>query len=289
MINLKIKGGLGNQLFQYAIARQLAIKNNTLLNVDYSLYGQRGADTPRQYELNLFNTNIASNNRSNFIYFVLSFFDKIFNKLNFKKRLYLNKYYFEKGIIFDNSVLSLKDNSWITGFFQSEKYFNSISDLIHEELMFKNVSELEKIPVYQNIKEANSVFIHIRRGDYISNPRYANFYYSCPLDYYRQAISLIQEKVENPKFFIFSDDADWVKQNITINNAFFVSDLKLKDYEDLFLMSKCQHAIIANSSFSWWGGWLICNKDKIIIAPKKWFQDEKINSDDILPEQWVKI
>jgi len=289
MINLKIKGGLGNQLFQYALARSLAIKNNTSLNVDYSSYNQPGTDTPRQYELNLFNTKVVSNNKSSFFYFVLSFLNKVFNKLGFRRTTYFNQYYFEKGVNFDNKILFLKDNSWLTGFFQSEEYFNNISELIRSELTFKDISSLEKLSVYQEIRKTNAVFIHIRRGDYINNPRYANFYYSCPLDYYKQAIALIEKRVNNPKFFIFSDDADWVRENLMIDNAVFISALKLKDYEDLFLMSQCQHAIIANSSFSWWGAWLINSKDKIIVAPEKWFQNDKIDSSDIIPESWIKL
>lgn len=274
MINLKIKGGLGNQLFQYVAARNLAALNNTDLNIDYSYYSNSGLDTPRQYLLDLFNIKPVSHIKSGILYNILDFYNKVLRKLSLNKKLYLNKYYFEKGVEFDNKFFDLKDNVWLTGFFQSAKYF---PDNIREELTLKDSTGIKNI-----IAPGESVFIHVRRGDYLNN----KVYEFCSLDYYNQAVDLIREKVADPKFYVFSDDIDWVKNNLNIGDAIYLSN---SDYEDLYLMSQCRHAIIANSSFSWWGAWLIDNPNKIVIAPNNWFTDKTISTKDLIPDNWIRI
>jgi len=271
MINLKIKGGLGNQLFQYAAARNLATLNNTDLNIDYSYYNHSGADTPRQYLLDLFNIKPVKHIKSNSLYQVFDLINKILRKLSLNKNLYFDKYYFEKGVEFDDAFLSLKDDVWLTGFFQSAKYF---SESIREEFKFNGPNNI--------IEAGESVFIHVRRGDYLNNSTYE----SCSLDYYNQAINLIKEKIVNPKFYIFSDDMEWVKNNLNIPEATYLS---YSDHEDLYLMSQCRHAIIANSSFSWWGAWLINNPGKIVVTPSKWFRNKTINTKDLIPDSWIRI
>jgi len=142
----------------------------------------------------------------------------------------------------------------------------------------------------QKIKEKNSVSLHIRRGDYLTMQKAIDTIGVCPLDYYDKAIREITRKIKNPTFFIFSDDINWVKENLKTNSpTIFVSGGKLKDYEELILMSKCKHNIIANSSFSWWGAWLNNNPNKIVIAPKKWFKDTSKNTRDLIPESWLKL
>ncbi len=284
MINLKIKGGLGNQLFQYAVARSLALKNNVNINIDYSYYNQAGPDTPRQYLLDLFKVKVADNHSANSVYEKIHLLHKVLRKLGVKTRLYAKKYYFENGVGFDPRVLELKDHIWLTGFFQSYKYFSDIADILREELKLRAT-----FPVNSNITETESVFIHIRRGDYVSDNAASLFFGLCSLDYYEGAIKLMKEKLTNPKFFIFSDDISWVKNNLKLDEAVYVSDGKLQDFEELSLMSHCHHAIMANSSFSWWGAWLIDNKDKIVIAPKQWFTNKKISTKDLIPENWIRI
>jgi Glycosyl transferase family 11 len=271
MINLKIKGGLGNQLFEYAAARNLATLNNTDLNIDYSYYNHSGSDTPRQYLLDIFNIKPVKHVKSGYWYSVIDLCNKILRKLSLNRGVYFSKYYFEQGVEFDDKFFSLKDGVWLTGFFQSAKYF---SESIREEFKFSGPDNI--------IETGESVFIHVRRGDYVNNSTYE----SCSLDYYNQAVGLIKEKVVSPKFYIFSDDIAWIKDNLNITNAIYLSN---SDREDLYLMSQCRHAIIANSSFSWWGAWLINNPDKIVIAPSKWFRDKKINTKDLTPDKWIRI
>lgn len=284
MINLKIKGGLGNQLFEYAIARSLAINNNVEINIDYSYYNHPGPDTKRQYLLDLFKVKVADNHSANSVYDKIHLLHKVLRKIGFKTRLYLKKYYFENGVNFDPRVLNFKDHIWLTGFFQSYKYFEDIQDVIRSEFKLR-----ADFPVNNNITETESVFIHIRRGDYVSNGAANKFFGLCSLDYYQRAINIMSERLINPKFFIFSDDISWVRDNLKLVNAVYVSDGKLKDFEELSLMSQCHHAITANSSFSWWGAWLINNPSKIVITPQQWFADKKADASDLIPDTWLKI
>ncbi|MEI6553564.1 MAG: alpha-1,2-fucosyltransferase, partial [bacterium] len=137
---------------------------------------------------------------------------------------------------------------------------------------------------------SNSISIHIRRGDYISNQEANNFHGSCSIDYYTEAINIIKGKVSNPIFFVFSDDIAWVKENLKSDIvATWVSEYNLDNTEDLLLMSFCKHQIIANSSFSWWGAYLNRNINKIVIAPKKWIANKGYNTDEITPSSWIKL
>ena len=136
-----------------------------------------------------------------------------------------------------------------------------------------------------------AVSLHIRRGDYVSNPVTNNYHGTCSLAYYKKAVLLLKEKIENPSFFIFSDDLLWARENLDfINDMTFIDlDKSIPDHEEMHLMSQCKHNIIANSSFSWWGAWLNENSDKIVIAPKKWFSDNTINTEDLIPAKWMRI
>jgi hypothetical protein len=139
------------------------------------------------------------------------------------------------------------------------------------------------------ILSTNSVSIHIRCGDYLS-PKYISIYGGiCTIEYYKRAISYILQTVDNPVFFIFSDDIEWTKDNITINNAIFVSNNKgINSFLDMYLMSICKHNIIANSSFSWWGAYLNKNKNKKVIMPNRWF-NSKLPDPNVFDSKWIKL
>ena len=136
-----------------------------------------------------------------------------------------------------------------------------------------------------------SVCIHIRRGDYVEDIITNQFHGVCNLDYYYRSIEYIASKIKNPYFFVFSDDPLWVKQNLILKYPcdYIDQNFGKKDYEDMRVISKCKHNIIANSSFSWWGAWLNINPNKIVIAPKNWFKSKAINTKDLIPESWFKI
>ena len=291
MIIIKLQGGLGNQLFQYAIARYFAIKNNAQVKLDISWYQTQ---TFRKYELD--NLNITGD-------------IAVLNEINkFKKYQYKNgggifrylyntfianekKYIREKSFVFSKSILEVKDNAYLDGIWFSEKYFSSVSDTIRREITLKIPLHTNLDQIRQIMRDTESVSICIRRTDFTNNPKVSAIHGLLPMEYYDMAIEKIKEKLINPNFFIFSDDIEWAKQNFKIKYpTYFVSDPNTLDAcQQLMLMSECKHNISANSSFSWWGAWLCTNPNKIIIVPKKWFKEESRNTDDLIPESWIKL
>ena len=192
-----------------------------------------------------------------------------------------NSIYVEKAFTYDE----IPNVEAIDGYFQSEKYFvnhrTGILDLF--EMPFKIKDYIDK--KYKKLLEGNTCSIHIRRGDYLKNPQYHPIQ---DLSYYEKAISKISKNNENVKFLVFSDDINWCKEKLKNINLTFIENEK--DYIDLYLMSLCKNNIIANSTFSWWSAWLNKNKNKIVIAPSKWFGPAaNLDSKDIVPESWEKI
>ena len=290
MIIIKLKGGLGNQMFQYAFGRKLSLKLNTPLyldiNEDTETKGLK-QDIVRPFLLNRFNikASIATLEETTLIRKPLKiYFTKLFKKLT--------KYNHYK---FDPKVLSIKDNTYLEGYwFQSEKYFSNVrTQLLEDFTLSQNLStEAEKIA--ESIRQAqSSVSVHIRRGDYANDPVTLAYHGLAPIEYYKQAIKLLQEKRDHPVFYIFSDDIEWVKQNFPLPPlSQIVSDKNsgnLAEYEELALMSLCKDHIIANSSFSWWGAWLGQDKNKMVIAPKQWIADKTVDTNDIYPKEWIRV
>jgi len=293
MIITKIYGGLGNQLFQYALGKSLALKNNTPLKLDISFFEQEQAHvTYRKYGLSDFNINavIATAEEVNKIKrnHLKGLFKSIYWRLQYRKPYYKQNYIKEKSFTFDNNILNSPQNIYLDGYWQSPKYFENIRNILLKELSLKNPLNISEQQYFEKIQNTNSVSIHVRRGDYISNPKHTEIYAQLGMNYYNSAIAYIKEKVEKPSFFIFSDDMDWVKTNFkTIENCIFIDSNNAA--HSLSLMSACKHNIIANSTFSWWGAWLNYNEYKIVIVPQKWFVSEKINKKDMCPESWLAI
>ncbi len=266
MVIVKIIGGLGNQMFQYAYAKSLEIRGfevklDLSSFINYKLHGG--------FQLDKYNINIEQ----------AKYYRLLFSRINPFIKLK------EKNLMFDNNLLLLNGNEYIKGYFQTEKYFLEIRDLLLKQFTFsKEISNSTK--KYKSIiKNKNSCSIHIRRGDYVSDSKTNNIHGICSLNYYKKAIELIKKKYENTNFYIFSDDITWTKGNLEIKNSVYI-DHKCMPHEDIYLMSICMHNIIANSSFSWWGAWLNKNNDKTVIAPVKWFKTKK---NEIIPENWTKI
>lgn len=290
MIIIKIQGGLGNQLFQYALGRSLSLKLDTTLKLDLTAF-ETGKN--RKYELDQFKvmTEIASKNEikkfKSSRSLVLSRLSKYFPFL-YGKSAYIS----EKKYNFDPRVLNLPKNRYLEGYWQSEKYFCHNSELIRKELTFKNSATGANLATLKKISSKNSsICLHVRRGDYISDKITRNVFRSCDLKYYSKAINLFEKKITKPVFFVFSDDINWAKMNIKTTNKiyFFDNNSPDKSYEDLRLMSECKNFIIANSTFSWWGAWLSQHDSKIVITPKHWFTDLKINTSDLCPKEWMRI
>lgn len=287
MIITKIHGGLGNQMFQYAIAKAIAKKREDAYKVDISFYPNQ---TLRKYQLSFFNIkeSIATLDEVN----NLKGKDNLISKIRKKLKVEKQSYYLEKIFsVYDKTVFKYKDNLYLDGYWQNEKYFLDIrEDLIKEFTLKNEISDFAK-KYLKKINYLDSVSIHIRRGDYIANQHTNSVHGVCNIEYYKNAIEYINNIIKNPNYFIFSDDIVWCKENFDfLKNKIFVDDTK-SEFEDLELMKNCKHNIIANSTFSWWSAWLNNNDGKVIIAPKQWFSDSKMqeSSGDIIPKQWIRI
>lgn len=281
MITSVLSGGLGNQMFQFAASYAASRRLGCDLRLDVSNYNKN----LRSYELNVF----PSINKS----FKVGNFLKFNNGNRLKKLLfkYFDNYFYEKyAFIYDPEIETISKNTILNGYFQTEKYFKSYRDDLLKIFSFPHEKIKKLAFLTEEINTYNSVAIHVRRGDYVSNKNANKFHGVLPIDYYTQASDYFV-KFDNVKFFIFSDDIHYV--NLKFD---FLKNKKILDvnrfnesYLDIFLMSQCKNQIIANSSFSWWGAWLNCYQEKLVIAPKKWIQKPSLPFDDITPPEWVKI
>lgn len=286
-------GGLGNQMFQYAFGKSLSKEYNEKLCLNLQHYYKDELKKMIRSALHFRNSNgilncikfIKQNRRKyDLKYFILD---------NNVKKIYKNKKDYQiikelQEFVYDQKMISYIHNPSYLGYFCNEKYFLKIKDIILNDFKLKKRYE-KHIPKNLNkaIIDSNSVSIHIRRGDYVNSKETNKFHGLLDIDYYYKSINLIKSKINNPKFFIFSDDIDWCKANINFNETelFFVS--KLKNYQDLILMSRCKHNVIANSTFSWWSAWLNKNNNKIVLAPKKWLAINGLDYSDLIPKSWI--
>ena len=200
----------------------------------------------------------------------------------------------EKSLEFNSSYLQIRNNRYLIGYWQSEKYFINIESFLRKELMIKIEPSAINLQILKEIKTNNqSVSLHIRRGNYVNVESVNKVHGTTKLNYYYEAIKTIAKICEQPVFYIFSDDINWAKENLKLSykHVYIDHNSAKKDYEDLRLMSACKHNILANSTFSWWGAWLNVNKEKIIIAPREWFADPEKNkeSESIIPKTWVRL
>lgn len=284
MIIARLQGGMGNQLFQYAAVKALAAKLNVPFKLDNITSLPK--DKLRKIALLDFQATIdlaSGKEMKQFIYFpsLYRHWPAFFARLG--KNIYREPHFH-----FDQHFFRLTEPVFIDGFWQSHLYFKDIEatirqDFLLQEYLIKNVKQKG-----EELKNKNSVAVHIRRGDFL-HPNAAAYHGILGTDYYAKAITLIREKVPGSSVHYFSDDIEWVKRNLPSGNAEFVSSHTVSAIEDFFLMTQCRHNIIANSSFSWWTAWLNNNPDKIVVAPKKWFTDSSINTNDLIPAEWLRI
>lgn len=287
MVIVKLIGGLGNQMFQYACARRIAHRHNVSLKIDVS-----GFEVYKLHKYSLKHFNIIEEFAAQDEIARFKEPKGIAPRLLMKLLPYHGHTLVrERFFLFDPRLLKVSKNVYLDGYWQSERYFNDIKDIICNEFTAKHEPDVKNKEMIQNILGINAVSLHIRRGDYVSNLTTNQVHGVCSLEYYQQAVSIISQRVENPIFFVFSDDPEWVKQNLKIAYPIIFVDHNDadKNFEDLRLMSLCKHHIIANSSFSWWGAWLGNNLNKNIVAPKKWFSKEDVNTQDLIPERWIRI
>lgn len=293
---VQLKGGLGNQMFQYAIGRSMAIRNDADLYFDCSVLNNRkkvSDYTFREYNLDIFD-NISGiiADESNVPQFSskASIRSKLFNVLHYIRLRFSGfNYVFERKFNYNNKLFR-NDSSkiYLNGYWQSYKYFTEIEDLIRSELTsFKFVNRNLSL-IDSQIKSCDAICLHIRRTDFLTTTLHS----VVSENYVNTAVKIIEGKVKNPIFFVFSDDLIWCKEHISIPyTTIFVEDSLAGEKAEghFYLMSQCKHFIISNSTFSWWAAWLSsADKNKIVITPDKWF-NSSIIVDDLIPHNWIRI
>lgn len=291
MIIQKITWWLWNQMFQYAYIKSLALKQNKDFKLDITEFQTYF----RPYELEIFDIekNYTSKKEIPFYVNLVSknrYLNFIYNKIKWIYKRFDPNYHIEKQFNFDKDFFHIS-NWYIEWYFQSEKYFKDFENEIKKDFTFiKPISKQNK-EILEKIKNTESISLHVRRWDYVSNPQANAFHGTATLDYYKKAIEYIKKHTNNPTFYVFSDDIPWVKENLKIDFETHYIDWNTwkNSFEDMRIMSNCKHNIIANSSFSWWWAWLNNNKEKIVIAPKIWFLSKEKDTCDIIPDDWVKI
>jgi len=288
---VRLKGGLGNQLFQFAIGKQLSILNNCKLKLDISSYNHY---TLHDYGLNHFNIaeNIATKSEVPLQYSTGNrYLRKLFKLIDpLHQNITIVK---EKSLCFDNKIFNLNNELlYLDGHWQSEKYFISITNIIRENLRLKDkITDRYLLSIINKIKKTNSLSIHIRRGDF-TLPETSKVHGLTSMEFFEKAINYLIKRIDSVEFFIFSDDDQWIRNNLSsLPNSTIIEGTNEKNYIDLFLMSQCKHNIISNSTFSWWGAWLNPNPKKIVVAPKKWYNIESMNNNtnDLIPNNWIRL
>ena len=269
MIIVRIIGGAGNQLFQYSFGRYLSQLQDKELYLDFTQQIEKYGHHEFILDLYNINANIIRDKDERI---------KIFNTIPFNR-------FREDQTKINKNIFITDGNIYLNGYWQSEKYFNRIEDIIRKEITLKHPINNKKYKdVESDILNSNSVAIHVRKKNYLEHYS-INFYVQYDESYYNKAIDIINDKIDAPELFIFSDDIEWCRQNIDVDGNFV--DLKQEGWKDMELMKQCKHFITANSTFSWWGAWLSKNKNKIVITPKKWIHSEEINNR--ICRGWISI
>jgi len=288
MVIAKIIGGLGNQMFQYAAGRSLALANGCRLKLDIS-----GFDTyaiHNGYELGLFNikAEIASAEE---VARIVGRSPRLARFLRKRAGLGKKSYYLERNFSFDPWFFNRTPPVYLDGYWQSWKYFEPCASQIREELTFSRPLVGKNAVAAKRIAEVNAVSIHVRRGDYVANRATNTVHGFVGVDYYKEAIRRIYDTVSVPLFFVFSDDLAWARGNLGFgDDAIFIDhNTGASSYEDMRLMSLCRHHIIANSSFSWWAAWLGHHAGKLVFYPGDWFATDDKDISSLCPPEWIRV
>lgn len=291
MIIVRLQGGLGNQMFQYAAARALALKHRVPVKVDASLYetAQTGI-TPRKFELSCFSVDVlrATPLEIERLKGGGSLVGKIMRKIGLSRQ---TSYVRERHFHFDERILEAPQSAYLDGYFASERYFSTGEDVLRKEFTFREPLAGANAERAAEMRSCSSVSLHVRRGDYVTDKKTNEFHGCTDIPYYERAIHSIADRVKDPHFFIFSDDIEWVRAHLPLGFPATHIDHNKGDeaYKDMQLMSACRHHVIANSSFSWWGAWLDPNPAKIVVAPDRWFADARVNTKDVIPPSWIRL
>ena len=289
MFVFQLSGGVGNQMFQYAAARALSLARGIPFKVDFDCPNKRAAN---RYMLGVFalHADFATPGDLRTRKPIWGLRRRIYRLLGVDPdyRLVREK----RDFHFDPEFFAIPDGAYVSGYWQSERYFSDIAADIRRDFVFRDPPSRAYHPIVDSIRScAAPVSLHVRRGDYVSVAATHDLHGTCTPEYYERAVAHIRTRVGDPTFYVFSDDIAWARQNLRIDGrAVFVGEGGPGPaHEDMRAMSLCAHHIIANSSFSWWGAWLGANAAKIVVAPATWMASERFTTPDLLPQAWAKL
>jgi hypothetical protein len=292
MIVVSLMGGLGNQMFQYALGRRLALGHATELRLDLSWFARPGPDTPRHYELDCFavragfatEQDLERSTRASALAKVLR------GGRPGEARMTTVA---ERAFSFDPDVLRAPAATHLVGYWQSHRYFDDIDEVIRGDFRFVPPLQGKNEELCELIRSVESVSLHVRRGDYATSEATSRFHGAVGSGYYRAALAEVRARAgaRSPHLFVFSDDPGWCERHLAFDEPTTYVDHNPPDrgYEDMRLMSSCRHNVIANSSFGWWAAWLNPNPRRVVVAPRRWFADPRMDTSDLLPDDWIRM
>lgn len=285
MIITEINGGLGNQLFQYAAGLSLSLRHQTQLKTAVQF---KNSDTSRSLGLSHFNLNLieATQEDVNQLYSG-SAVDRAIQAVLPAQFKHVYK---EKHFAYQSGFEKLGSNVYLKGYWQSERYFSTIANQVKDIFTLQPHLYSNILPLIEEIKQTESVSIHVRKGDYLLHP-YLDYYASLESTYYNNALAALQENLPQLKLYVFTDDPKWVEENLALPLPFtLISGVQTRSmYEDFQAMLSCKYHIIANSSFSWWTAWLSAREGKKVVAPKEWFKNGPSDTADLIPKSWLIV
>lgn len=289
LIVVRVVGGLGNQMFQYACGRAAALRSGSELMLDLSAFERYKI---HRFGLDAFciNASLAPRRLQ-----TGSALRAALRRLGVSERLQMGLQgltYIEEneGLGFQPSVMDRRANNYLNGYWQDERYFSDAADVVRSEFQLRGRASLQDADAI-NDSDSPRVSLHIRRGDYVNNPKANLVHGVLDLDYYRRAVQALSDRIgERFRIIVFSDDIPWARQNLIFPQPMtFVCGSTTTPHEDLLKMASCDHHIIANSSFSWWGAWLNSSRNKIVISPKRWFVSAELAHQHTCPDVWVRV
>ncbi len=290
---VKLQGGLGNQLFQYAFGRALEHRTGMAVTYDLSFFRQpAGEHVGRPLELDVFGITPPEADPE----LVARLQAGMTRTRRWGHRLFPALFPLPvcaetRPYTFDPTVLHPRTSTVYDGYWQTERYFDPVAAALRADLSFQRPLHPDNEAWAQEIEACTSVSLHVRRGDYTSHTAASNYFITCDAEHYQRCIAYLLERVPDARFFVFSDDPEWARAHIRTKAPlrFVEGNSGPRSPEDMRLMSLCRHHIIANSSFSWWGAWLDPRPDKLVVAPARWLRDPAIPMPDLLPPSWHRL
>ena len=289
MVIVRIHGGVGNQMFQYACAKYLAKHLSQDLQLDLSFFPSQGLRAFRLSELKL-EYQEACPYQADQLRGKEGLRFKLMRRLGMKVSRPSSYIKESQSGYFEKDLFQVSGDVYLDGYWQNEHYFTEVRNELIEDFSLRAELSREARIYREKIGGCNAISLHVRRGDYVTNKKTNTVHGICSLEYYKRAAGLIESKVNDPVFFVFSDDIAWCRENLRfLSCAVFITNTK-SELEDLELMKCCSHHVIANSSFSWWGAWLSPSRDngQVVVAPEKWFVDRNKSRLNIASLDWFR-